>query len=353
MRRGRATLVSLSAAALFGGAAGFAQSQRAQVHRTQKSLAVSMAVPLASSVSSPHLPTTVLVHGLDSSKETFSGVVAELNAAGYPALALDLRGHGESPLGAEVDFTPAALADDVLRAIDSLGLRRAVLVGHSMGGRIAMRAAAIDAACADGKGDTRTPALAAVVIEDMDVRARFGADSIDDDEVRKGLVARFAQEPSGRRFADWEGARAALLPFYGDGNGKDSSRVDQWRQKRVRRLPDGSFWSDINPAAQRLARDRVLASEDGEGAWDELAARHRAGSPMARIHLWYADQPGTVCAMEGGGGIADMEARLPSCEARLFAGAGHSIHNSARAEFMAALTGVIDQVALEDCRGEV
>ena len=49
-------------------------------------------VPLASSIKTRQFPTTVLVHGLDSSKETWTGLLSDLNSKGYPALALDLRG---------------------------------------------------------------------------------------------------------------------------------------------------------------------------------------------------------------------------------------------------------------------
>ena len=42
---------------------------------------------------------------------------------------------------------------------------------------------------------------------------------------------------------------------------------------RVRQLPSGEWWSDINPAAQRLARATVLASDDGQAAWATLAGR--------------------------------------------------------------------------------
>ena len=101
-------------------------------------------LPLASSVQQPGLPTTVLVHGLDSCKQTWEGVLSELAALGLPAVAVDLRGHGESPHAA--DFRPEALASDVIAATERLGLRPPfVLVGHSMGGRVAMRLAAMDA----------------------------------------------------------------------------------------------------------------------------------------------------------------------------------------------------------------
>ena len=76
----------------------------------------------------------------------------------------------------------------------------------------------------------------------------------------------------------------------------------------MRPLPDGQWWSDINPAAQRLARRRILASNDGAAAWDSIAA---AGDrPPFSVHLWVAGREGTVCAWEGPGGVNDMAARL-------------------------------------------
>ena len=72
-------------------------------------------VRLASSVARPWRPTTVFVHGLDSAKDTWISVEANMKLADYPVLALDLRGHGESPLGNPEDFSTATLAADVRR----------------------------------------------------------------------------------------------------------------------------------------------------------------------------------------------------------------------------------------------
>ena len=54
-------------------------------------------------------PTVVLIHGIDSAKETWRGVLAALAKERIPAIAIDQRGHGESPLGHEEDFCPRAL----------------------------------------------------------------------------------------------------------------------------------------------------------------------------------------------------------------------------------------------------
>jgi pimeloyl-ACP methyl ester carboxylesterase len=166
---------------------------------------------LASTISTPTLPTTVFLHGLDSSKETWSGPLSRLSKLGYPAIALDLRGHGESPLGDVKDFTPENLARDVLDAVEAHGLRSPfVLVGHSMGGRIAMRLAAMEL---DGFLQGRAPRMAACIIEDMDIRIRDGPKPPDGslDTAQREQLQGFERD-DGRLFSSWEDCRRALLP---------------------------------------------------------------------------------------------------------------------------------------------
>ncbi len=308
-----------------------AAAAAAQISATSASVSPVPTVALASSSRSQVLPTAVLVHGLDSSKETWSGTMARLTMDNYPCISLDLRGHGESPLGDEGEFSAPALAADVLEAIKAHGIERAVLVGHSMGARIAMRAAAMDAANND-------PVLRAVVIEDMDLRERMPpTENVDD----PAALNRFAL-PCGRRFSSWEKARAALLPWYDH----DEVRVDSWRNTRIRPIPGSDeVWSDINPAAQRLARERVLASSDGSEAWDELAARGDA-LPFA-VHVLYADKGarGTVVSMDGRGGIKDMQQRLPAAHFSFYPGSGHSIHRTDQVAFDEQLRDIIKAAA--------
>ena len=122
--------------------------------------------------------------------------------------------------------------------------------------------------------------------------------------------------------------------------------MDGLRGKRVRQLPDGSWWSDINPPAHRLAQQRVLASADASAAWDRLGAACRAdGSLPFPVHVWVAGRLGTACRWDGPGGIADMTARLPAAAAREFRGAGHSIHSTQPEAFVEALVAVINAAA--------
>jgi pimeloyl-ACP methyl ester carboxylesterase len=80
-----------------------------------------------------------LLHGYTDSSFSFSGVMPLLGSK-YRVYALDLRGHGESDRpasGYELDN----FAADVLAFMDEKGLRRATIVGHSMGSFIAQRVA--------------------------------------------------------------------------------------------------------------------------------------------------------------------------------------------------------------------
>jgi pimeloyl-ACP methyl ester carboxylesterase len=82
------------------------------------------------------LPTVVLLHGFPQFWWTWRAQLPRLAAAGYRAVALDLRGYGGSdkpPRGYDT-FTLAADVDGVIR---SLGGGQAVVVGHSWGAWIA------------------------------------------------------------------------------------------------------------------------------------------------------------------------------------------------------------------------
>ncbi len=83
-------------------------------------------------------PPLLYLHALGADLRVFDGVVARLPH--HRHLRLDLRGHGlsDAPEGA---YTVARLAQDALRVLEAHGERRAVLVGVSVGGLVALRAA--------------------------------------------------------------------------------------------------------------------------------------------------------------------------------------------------------------------
>lgn len=51
-------------------------------------------------------------------------------------ITVDVRNHGNSPHVAEMDFH--SMGDDVEQLLGNLGVDKAIVLGHSMGGKIAM-----------------------------------------------------------------------------------------------------------------------------------------------------------------------------------------------------------------------
>jgi pimeloyl-ACP methyl ester carboxylesterase len=82
-------------------------------------------------------PLLVLLHGIASTADTWAPVATGL-AASHTVLAPDLLGHGASakPRG---DYSLGAYASGVRDLITALGHERATVVGHSLGGGIAMQ----------------------------------------------------------------------------------------------------------------------------------------------------------------------------------------------------------------------
>ena len=79
-----------------------------------------------------------LLHGLYGQATNFATVQSRL-AHGRRVIALDLRNHGSSPHAPTMCYP--AMAEDVLETLRELAALPCALVGHSMGGKVAMRAA--------------------------------------------------------------------------------------------------------------------------------------------------------------------------------------------------------------------
>ena len=84
-------------------------------------------------------PVLLLIHGMGGSYENWHAVIEPL-ARNHTVVAADLPGHGASAPGAG-DYSLGALALSLRDLLMALGHDRATLVGHSLGGGIAMQMA--------------------------------------------------------------------------------------------------------------------------------------------------------------------------------------------------------------------
>lgn len=90
--------------------------------------------------SAPDAPPILLIHGLFGSLDNL-GVLARGLRDARPTLQVDVRNHGLSARSDEMNY--AAMAQDIVDTLDAHGLERVGVIGHSMGGKIAMTLSAI------------------------------------------------------------------------------------------------------------------------------------------------------------------------------------------------------------------
>ncbi len=91
------------------------------------------------------VPRYFLIHGFGEGSFSWQRFACSLSRSGG-ALAIDLRGHGDSERDPDATYCPERYVEDVEWALRTRGLRDIVLIGHSMGAAIAIHAAA---RCAD------------------------------------------------------------------------------------------------------------------------------------------------------------------------------------------------------------
>jgi pimeloyl-ACP methyl ester carboxylesterase len=85
-------------------------------------------------------PPMLFVHGWSCRRSHFAPQVAQFSSS-RRCISVDLRGHGDSD-APEQDYTIDGFADDIAWIADRLGVRGALLVGHSMGGAVVLAVAA-------------------------------------------------------------------------------------------------------------------------------------------------------------------------------------------------------------------
>ncbi|WP_440996744.1 alpha/beta fold hydrolase [Arhodomonas sp. SL1] len=171
-------------------------------------------------------PPLVLLHGLYGSGNNWRSY-ARRWAADYRVLLPDLRNHGRSPRDPRMDYP--AMAADIERLLEREGAEEATLLGHSMGGKVAMALAltrparlralvVADIAPVAYGGDEHAGIIAAMQAVDLaGIRSRRDADAelseqIETPAVRQFLLTNLEQEDGSWRWRLPLGILAESLP---------------------------------------------------------------------------------------------------------------------------------------------
>ena len=159
----------------------------------------------------------ILIHGMFGSLSNL-GMLARPLVDQYRVISVDLRNHGDSPHEQKMDIP--AMAADIVELMDDLQIDRATLIGHSLGGKVAMQVALncparvaglvvadIAPVTYSGGQDQALAALAALC--NISIESRSAADK---------LLSEYIDEPSTRAFL--------LKNLSRDGQGKLSLKLN-------------------------------------------------------------------------------------------------------------------------------
>jgi non-heme chloroperoxidase len=103
----------------------------------------------------PNRPLALLLHGAGQTRHAWKGAGEQLGAAGYHAVALDARGHGDSEWAPDGLYGPDNMVEDLKCVLAAFPGRRPVLIGASMGGDTSLMAV----------GEGRVDAVALIMVD--------------------------------------------------------------------------------------------------------------------------------------------------------------------------------------------
>jgi pimeloyl-ACP methyl ester carboxylesterase len=187
-------------------------------------------------------PPMVIVHGLYGSGDNWVSIAREM-ADHFEVFVVDQRNHGQSPHSDVHDYP--ALRDDLRGFMDARGIDKAVLIGHSMGGKTIM-AFAMD-------WPERVQSLISV-----DIAPR----SYHDLALNSQMAANHAGMIDAMLALDLSGMESREEVDQALRNDIGSERVRSFLLKNVQREKDGSFIWRINLRAIRDNLDRIMDGLD-------------------------------------------------------------------------------------------
>jgi len=236
----------------------------------------------------------ILLHGLYGASRNL-GMISRALAQSRRVASLDLRNHGASPHAPDMRYT--TMGADVIETMDGLGIAKATVIGHSMGGKVAMMVAL--------RAPERVTSLVVMDIAPIAYRedqadSHGGViDALRMIELRPGLTRRKADATLAARIAE-PALRAFLLHNLVLGD------TPHWRidlDAIGASLPDLVDWRDPEPLTPYPGPALFLhgARSDYVPASAESAIRARfPGAEIKTIpnagHWLHAEQPDAVVA---------------------------------------------------------
>ena len=252
--------------------------------------------------------SVLLIGGMGQTRHSWRRTADHIAASGRRAIPLDLRGHGESGWSPDGGYAFARLAGDLMAVTERLG-RPAVLVGASLGGKVALAAA--------GYGG---PSVASglVMIDTVPKSSAAGAT-----EVLSAL------RPPAQGFASPEAAARELAQSRGRPVRPGAGEA----MRRNMRVDDAGRWHwHWDPAL--MERDQGMRVDDALPYLEGAAVRLGVPTLLAR---------GELSPVTDEAGVEAFRALVPQLRVETVMGAGHMLVGDQNDAFSAALMRFLDE----------
>ncbi len=272
---------------------------------------------IAGAFGQPENPPVLLLHGGGQTRHSWGDTARRFADAGYYALALDARGHGDSSWSSESEYGIEFLVADLKAVIRQLGQKPA-LVGASMGGLTALLA----------QGETAEPLCSAIVLVDIAPKAE-----------QKGIerIFAFMSANAADGFASLDEAAeavAAYLPHRTKSD--DTGRLE----KNLRLRADGRWYWHWDPAMLKVWKRQTTETTPDQQIRNET-------------RLFEAARRLTVPTLIVRGGMSDVVSErimaefldaVPHVRSVSVSGAGHMVAGDSNHAFTREVLHFLEEV---------
>lgn len=256
-------------------------------------------------------PTVLLAHGGGQTKRAWAKTLEQLAQAGYRALAVDLRGHGESDWAEDGAYETADFAADLLCVADALNVRPH-LVGASLGGLSGLLA----------EGKLRPGSLASLTL--VDITPNVAPAGVE-------RVVGFMQKHVEAGFASPEEA-ADVIAEYTPNRAKRGA--SDGLKHYLRLGADGRYRWHWDPAFIASVQARRRKGDEREPGMDEAVAALRLPVHLVR---------GASSDLLTQEAADDFRQRVPGLVYSDIKGAGHMVVGDRNDAFAGAILRFLDQ----------
>lgn len=254
-------------------------------------------------------PSVLLLHGGGQTRHAWAGAAERVARAGFCAITLDMRGHGDSDWSQSGDYSLDAMSADLQCVVDQVGGTPA-LVGASMGGIAAMIAV----------GEGRVPAASKLVLVDIAPRVeRAGVQRI---------IAFMGARPDG--FASLEEVRDAIAAYNPH---RPPPKDLGGLKKNLRQGEDGRYRWHWDPRFLGEA-----ARRESGGEFPDLERRLAAARGVRIPTLLVRGAGSDVVSAEG---ARELQELIPHARAVDIADAGHMVAGDRNDVFADAVLGFL------------